>query len=156
MSLNLASLLREAAASSPASPLIHIGETTLNYAQVHAMAQRFAGALRKLGVRQGQHVALMLPNVPQFTIAYFGAQYAGCPVVPLNVLLTADEVAYHLDDSDSVVLVAWEGFFEAALGGFGRVPTTHHDDVDRAPHEGIEAPTCRARNDLATRLRCLV
>lgn len=142
MSLNLASLLRETAQSAPASPLIHIGEATLSYAQVHSMAQRFAGALRKLGVRQGQHVALMLPNVPQFTIAYFGAQYAGCPVVPLNVLLTADDVAYHLDDSDSVVLVAWEGFQGAAVGGFGRASTAHHlilvktDPMDMSAPEG--------------------
>ena len=46
-------------------------------------------------------MALVLPNVPQFTVAYFGCHYAGNPVVPLNVLLTADELAYHLDDSEA-------------------------------------------------------
>ncbi len=41
----------------------------------------------------------MMPNLPEFTIAYFGILYAGCTVVPLNVLLSAPEVTYHLQDS---------------------------------------------------------
>ena len=45
----------------------------------------------------GRSVALLVPNVPEFTIAYFGILYAGCTVVPLNVLLSAPEVAYHLE-----------------------------------------------------------
>ena len=53
-------------------------------------------ALRARGIAPGEHVALMMPNVPEFTIAYFGILYAGCTVVPLNVLLSAPEVTYHL------------------------------------------------------------
>jgi long-chain acyl-CoA synthetase len=121
MSLNLASLLRVSASENPKKPALIVGETVLTYEQLHAFAQRFAGALKRLGVRRGQHVALMLPNVPQFTIAYFGAHYLGAPVVPLNVLLTGEEVAYHLEDSDAVALIAWEGFADAAKAGFDRV-----------------------------------
>jgi long-chain acyl-CoA synthetase len=122
MSLNLASILRLSASKLPNKPAVISGETRLDYKTLHEAAQRFAGALRGLGIERGQHVALMLPNVPQFTIAYFGAHYMGAPVVPLNVLLTGDEVAYHLSDSDAVVLVAWEGFAEAARAGFERTP----------------------------------
>jgi long-chain acyl-CoA synthetase len=140
MSLNLASLLRDSAAMHPKKSALAIGDTVLSYETVHAYAQKLAGALAKLGLRRGQHVALMLPNVPQFTIAYFAAQYLGTPVVPLNVLLTPDEIAYHLTDSDAVALVAWEGFWEQAQAGFRRAESCRHLIVARANPADTSAP----------------
>src|SRR6185503_974875 len=107
-------------------------DTTISYEALHAHVQRLAGGLKKLGVKKGDHVALMIPNVPHFTIAYFAAQYLGAAIVPLNVLLTPDEIAYHLTDSDAVVLVAWEGFLEQAQAGFSRVEGCKHFIVARA------------------------
>ena len=107
---NLASILSRSAAAHPAKTALVAGDTELDYATVDLFARMFAGALRDLGVRPGEHVALVLPNVPQFTVAYFGCHYAGNPVVPLNVLLTAEELAYHLDDSEAVAVVTWELF----------------------------------------------
>ncbi len=140
MSLNLATLLRESAKKHPAKPAIHINDVTIPYGMLDGMAQKFAGALRALGVRAGQHVALLLPNVPQFTIAYFGAHYNANPVVPLNVLLTADEIAYHLEDSDAVAVVVWEGFYDAARAGFERVPGCKHLIVAKLDRADITAP----------------
>jgi len=88
MSLNLVSLLREAARQAPDHIAIVIGEKTFTYAELFGIVQRFAGALRNVGVRPGEHVAILLPNVAQFTIPYFAAQMIGAAVVPLNVLLT--------------------------------------------------------------------
>jgi long-chain acyl-CoA synthetase len=85
-------------------------------------------------------VALMLPNVPQFTIAYFGAHYAACPVVPLNVLLTGEEVAYHLADSEAQVLIVWEGFYEQAKAGFARAGTCRHLIVVKQDRADMTAP----------------
>jgi long-chain acyl-CoA synthetase len=140
MSLNLASLLRQSAQTRPSAAAIVIGETTLSYARLHGAVQRFAGALQGLGLRPGQHVALLLPNVPHFSIAYFGGHYAATPIVPLNVLLTADEIAYHLDDSDAVALVVWEGFYEQARAGFDRVETCRHLIVAKADPTDVTAP----------------
>ena len=126
MSLNLASIIRSSAHSHPDRVAVIIGERRITYRELDGAARRFAGALLGLGVQPGKHVALMLPNVPQFVIAYFGAHYAGCPVVPLNVLLTANEVAYHLRDSDSVALVVWEGMLEPGRAGFDRVEHCRH------------------------------
>jgi long-chain acyl-CoA synthetase len=140
MSLNLALLLRESAATYPQKTALAIGDTSLTYEAVHLFAQRFAGGLKSLGVEPGQHVALLLPNVPHFTIAYFGSHYAGTPVVPLNVLLTADEIAYHLEDSDAVALVAWEGFLTAAGEGFARVAHCKYLIVARANPTDWTAP----------------
>ena len=143
MTLNLATILRESARRYPDRDAIILpsaGDMTLTYAQVHAYAQKFAGGLAKLGLKRGQHVALMLPNVPHFTMAYFGVHYAGGAVVPLNVLLQPDEIAYHLDDSDAVALVVWEGFYEQARAGFDRVDTCKHLIVAKAAPTDTSAP----------------
>src|SRR4030088_1792613 len=140
MSLNLALLLRESAAKYPQKTALACGDPSLTYETVHLFAQRFAGGLTSLGVEPGQHVALLLPNVPHFTIAYFGSHYAGTPVVPLNVLLTADEIAYHLEDSEAVALVAWEGFLKAAEEGSSRVEHCRHLVVARANPTDWSAP----------------
>ncbi len=140
MSLNLATILRESARKHPNKPALVIGETSVSYAYVHGATQKFAGALKQLGVKPGQHVALMLPNVPQFTIAYFGCHYAANLVVPLNVLLKPDEIAYHLEDSDAVALVVWEGFFPQAQAGFNRVDQCKHLIVVKADPTDVSAP----------------
>jgi long-chain acyl-CoA synthetase len=141
MSLNLATLLRDSAETYPKKAALIIGPTTLSYETLHGHAQKLAGGLAKLGIKRGQHVALMLPNVPQFTIAYFAAHYLGCPVVPLNVLLTPDEIAYHLSDSDAVALIAWEGFGEQAQAGFNRAEACKHFIVAKADPSDTSAPS---------------
>jgi long-chain acyl-CoA synthetase len=140
MTLNLATVLRESAAKFPNETAIVFGEDSLSYEILHGQARKFAGALAALGIKRGQHVALMMPNVPQFTVAYYAAQYLGCPLVPLNVLLTPDEVAYHLTDSDSVALVAWEGCLEPARGGFRRADGCKYLIVARPRSGGTDAP----------------
>jgi len=140
MSLNLAAFLRQSARLHPEKPALVVGDTALPYRVVHDYAQRFAGGLAGLGLTRGQHVALLLPNVPHFTIAYFGAHYAGLPVVPLNVLLTADEIAYHLNDSEAVALVIWEGFLEQALAGAARASSCKHVIVARQNPGDASAP----------------
>jgi long-chain acyl-CoA synthetase len=141
MSLNLATILRDSALRHPDKPAVLVGDTRLSYAFVHGCAQKLAGALAKLGVARGEHVALMMPNVPEFSIAYFAAHYLGCPVVPLNVLLTPDEIAYHLSDSDAVALVAWEGFGAAAQAGFRRADGCKHLIIARADASDTGAPS---------------
>lgn len=140
MTLNLAWLLHESAKNYPARQAITLGDASLDYQTLNAFARRFAGGLEKLGVKPGQHVALMLPNVPHFSIAYFGGHYAFTPIVPLNVLLAPDEVAYHLDDSDAVALIVWEGFLERAKAGFDRAETCKHLIVAKADRTDLTAP----------------
>ncbi len=122
MSLNLATVLREAAGRYPDRPALIAGERTLAYREVDAAARRLAGSLAALGLARGEHVALLLPNVPEFTVAYFACHLAGLVVVPLNVMLKADEVAYHLLDSDSVALIVWHELIEQLGDGPARVP----------------------------------
>jgi acyl-CoA synthetase (AMP-forming)/AMP-acid ligase II len=88
MTLNLADPLRENAREYPGKTALVVGPMRMTYAQLLDTVERLAAGLARIGVRRGQHVALMLPNVPQFTISYYALQYLGCAVVPLNAAQT--------------------------------------------------------------------
>lgn len=140
MSLNLATIIRESAKKNPTKTHVIVGDVELPYAMTHSISQKFGGGLQKLGIERGQHVALMLPNVPHFTMSYFGCHYAANPVVPLNVLLTADEIEYHIKDSDAVAIVVWEMFYEQAREAFDRVASCKHIIVAKADKTDVTAP----------------
>jgi len=117
MSLNLGTILLASAKSRPDHPAIRLGDRVVSYAELDRAARGVASSLAERGVEPGAQVAIMVPNVPEFTIAYYGILYAGCTVVPLNVLLTAPEVTYHLEDSQASWLVAHPLFAEPAREG---------------------------------------
>jgi len=117
MSFNLATMLTTAAATYADKPLVHAGERSWTYAEIDELSGRLAATLDALGFEPGDKVAVQLPNVPQFLLAYFGILKAGMAMVPLNPLLTAPEVAYHLHDSDARALVTFELFADVALTG---------------------------------------
>src|SRR6187549_3337892 len=117
MGENLASLLIESAARSPEATAIRLGELELGYGQLDDASARLATVLRQRGVQPGDRVGVMLPNVPQFPVAYYGALRAGATVVPMNVLLKRREIAFYLEDSGARLLLAWHGFAEEARGG---------------------------------------
>ncbi|MBM4376186.1 MAG: long-chain fatty acid--CoA ligase [Deltaproteobacteria bacterium] len=135
MSLNLAVILRESARRHPDKVALVAGARSFTYRELDDSARRFAGSLRALGIARGEHVALMLPNVPEFTVAYFGCHLAGVVVVPLNVMLKADEVAFHLEDSDSVALVVAEALLTQVADGPSRVRACREQIVVGAPAE---------------------
>jgi long-chain acyl-CoA synthetase len=121
MSFNLAIMLRESTNAHPDKPLVHINELTFTYAQVDEISGRVASALLATGLQQGDKVAVQLPNLPQFLFSYFGILKAGLVMVPLNPLLRAPEVQYHLEDSDAKVLITFEMFAEEAYKGASQV-----------------------------------
>jgi long-chain acyl-CoA synthetase len=114
---NLGSLLEGAAADHPDHPAIRMDDLVLSYAQLREAAGRMGTLLASLGVGPGDRAGIMLPNVPAFPIAFYGALAAGAIVVPMNPLLKEREVAYYLGDSGAKALVAWHAAAgEAAKG----------------------------------------
>jgi long-chain acyl-CoA synthetase len=87
----------------------------LSYAQFSSLANRFAMALYRLGIRPGDHVAIALPNVPQYPIAYYGTLRAGAIVVPTNPLYTRREMQYQLADSRARAIVMLDMFYPVVL-----------------------------------------
>jgi long-chain acyl-CoA synthetase len=115
--LNLASIVTESAERSPDSPAIRLGGGELSYAALDDRSARLAALLRGRGVEQGDRIGVMLPNVPDFPVAYYGVLRAGGIVVPMNVLLKQREIAFYLEDSGAELLLAWHGFAEEAREG---------------------------------------
>lgn len=119
---NLAQFLVETAQRQPGRPALRLGEQVTSYAELDERSARAAALLRAEGVRPGDRVALMLPNVPEFVVLYYGVLRAGGIVVPMNPLLKTRETEYHLDDSGAVLLFEWhqapgEGAQGAAAAG---------------------------------------
>lgn len=122
--LNLATLLQSSVENHPEKAALIMGDTKLTYAQLEATSNQIANALAKAGIQKGDRVAIMIPNVPYFPMAYYGILKAGGTVVPLNVLLKGREVAYHLNDSQAKILIAFEMFAEDAKKGFEECSVT--------------------------------
>ncbi|MCY9785030.1 long-chain fatty acid--CoA ligase [Nocardiopsis sp. EMB25] len=114
--LNLSVLLEDGARSVPDKECLVFGDLRLTYALTDMIANQVANLLVARGVRPGDRVALASPNLPYFPFVYFGALKAGAVVVPLNVLLTPPEIAYHLEDSGAKALFAFTGSPELPLG----------------------------------------
>lgn len=138
--LNLASLLEQSARRDPGKLAVIMDEHRLRYAELNGAANKLANALVHLGIKPGDKVAIMLPNTPHFPIAYYAILKTGATVVPLNVLFKSNEVAYHLEDSDAVALIVWEGFAGEAATGFFKVENCQHLIVVQAPGSTNELP----------------
>jgi long-chain acyl-CoA synthetase len=111
---NIAVWVADRALSDPHLPAIKQGETILSYAALDGAAARFATQLAERGVRAGDRVALIMPNVAYFPIAYFAVLRLGAVAVPMNPLLKAREIAYTFEDAGARVAVVFPLFAEEA------------------------------------------
>jgi long-chain acyl-CoA synthetase len=117
MSENLADRLIATVARNPEAPALKLGDATLNYAELDEMTGQLATFLAELGIEVGDRVGIMLPNVPEFAIAYYAVMRAGGVVVPMNVLLKEREVDFYLSDPEAKLLFAWNQFEAEARKG---------------------------------------
>ncbi|MEV4230221.1 long-chain fatty acid--CoA ligase [Streptomyces bobili] len=115
-SRNASRLLTDSVSLYPERTAIVFGDDLITYGALDAAANQVANLLVSHGIRPGDKVALSCPNLPHFSSVYFGILKAGAAVVPLNVLLKAREVAYHLNDSDAKAYFAFEGTAELPIG----------------------------------------
>jgi long-chain acyl-CoA synthetase len=129
--LNLAVLLEGTAREHPDRVAIAAGPIRLTYAELDAAASRVANALTARGVGRGDRVALSCPNLPSFPVVYYGILKAGATVVPLNILLTEREIAYHLSDCGAKAYFCFEGSSALPVGKSGQAA---FDATDTCEH----------------------
>jgi long-chain acyl-CoA synthetase len=115
-------LLDDTAAAMPDRPCTCFFGRRETYRRIKDFSDRFAVGLRGLGVRKGDRVALLLPNAPQFIIAYYGILKTGAAVVPLNPLYTERELTFHLTDSGAETIVTIPMFMEKVAALEGKTP----------------------------------
>ncbi|MGM0494976.1 MAG: long-chain-fatty-acid--CoA ligase [Armatimonadota bacterium] len=119
-------VLQQTAARVPQRPAILFAGDTVSYAELSVTVERVAAGLAGLGVEQGDRVALLLPNCPQFAYAYLAAARLGAMAVPMNPILAPEEVAYVLTDSGAKVLVGVEKTAPLVLAMADRCDCVEH------------------------------
>lgn len=75
------------------------------YGEVDALIDKYASYFQSIGVKKGDRVALSFPNCPEYIFSFMGASKAGAIVVPLNMMLTLEEIGYIIMESGTSVLV---------------------------------------------------
>ena len=119
-------LLRESTRRKPDHTALIMDQHQLTYQALSNAAENFTTGLHQLGVSKGDRVLLVLPNVPQFPICFFGAAYLGAVNVPVNVLYKEEEISFRLKDSGAKVLIVWEDFLEASQKSFDKIDSCEH------------------------------
>jgi fatty-acyl-CoA synthase len=117
-----------------------------NYAQLRERVHRLAGALRKAGIKPGDRVAFLSPNVPPLLDAHFGVPLAGAILVAINIRLSAYEIAYILDHSEAKLLVLDSEFAPLIASIAPRLAHTNQfvissETGEKPPLEGIDYDT---------------
>ena len=83
----------------------------MSYSKLRQKAENFAAGLKDLGIEKGDRIAIMLPNIPQTIIAFWGALKAGAVVVMTNPLYMEKELTHHFHDSKPKLLITLDLFW---------------------------------------------
>lgn len=144
--------LMQVAAAHPDRPLVLTDDTTLSYADVLRQSEHMAKGLRRLGVRTGDRVALVLANVPQFVPLVFAIWRLGAAAIPVNYLFKAKELAYVIGQSQCRAVITMSAFrgldYLASLDEI--VPGWQRGDFSPFPDLSAIAVLDAARPDVLT------
>ena len=105
---SLAELLENASQTHAERDALHFMGASFTYRRFAALARDFGAYLQGLGLKKGDRIALMMPNVPQYPVAIAGAAMAGLTIVNVNPLYTPGELAHQLKDSGAKAIVVLE------------------------------------------------
>nr|VFK31958.1 MAG: benzoate-CoA ligase [Candidatus Kentron sp. MB]VFK34982.1 MAG: benzoate-CoA ligase [Candidatus Kentron sp. MB]VFK77098.1 MAG: benzoate-CoA ligase [Candidatus Kentron sp. MB] len=83
-------------------PAILCEERVVTYAELQEGVNRFGNILGELDIRMEERVAILLPDIPEFAFAFFGAIKAGAVAVPFNTLLGPEEYEYYYETADAL------------------------------------------------------
>jgi long-chain acyl-CoA synthetase len=114
---NLARNLTNTTQAHAGRVAVRVDNAAMTYRALDEASARVARLLHERGLKPGDRVGIMMPNVAEVPVVYYGVLSAGGVVVPMNPLLKAREVAYYLGDSGAGLIFAWHGFADQASGG---------------------------------------
>jgi acyl-CoA synthetase (AMP-forming)/AMP-acid ligase II len=122
----LGELLRKAVGHYPERVAVKHGPRALTYRELGDQVNRLANAFLGLGLRPGDRVALLMWNCPEYVICDFATATAGLVKVPLNHLLTRDDVVFRIQDSEAKAIVCDDHFAPLVAGLRGECPSLEH------------------------------
>lgn len=98
--MNISSQLALTAKTNPMKEAYVFEGDSKTYAELNAAINAFASGLEAMGIKKGDHIALVVGNSPYFVVGLYGAARLGATVVPINPIYTPDELGYILRDGD--------------------------------------------------------
>jgi long-chain acyl-CoA synthetase len=104
-------ILTKTAKEQPDRAAIAYFEREITYRELDLLSNQFAVALAALGVKKGDRIAIFLPNIPQFVIAYFGVLKVGAVLTAISPLHREREVEYQLTDSEAETIIALDSLY---------------------------------------------
>jgi len=124
--MNLSSLLTQTTRLFPDKIAIKHGPETMTYAQFNSRTNRLANALRNLGIRQGDNVAILQYNCPEFYETLFACFRCGCGTIPINFRLHPKEFAFIIDHSEAKAVILSKDFNRSIIDVRERIPGVKH------------------------------
>ncbi len=109
--VSLYSLLADSAAAFPDRPALTFFGRRLSFLQTLQQVERFSAVLAGLGVKKGDRVGLLLPNCPQYVIAFYACQRLGAIAIGNNPLYTQRELAHQLGDAGMTVMIVLDQLY---------------------------------------------
>ena len=134
--MNIGTLLSKAARTYPENLAIARGASEWTYARFNGRVNQLANALFRLGIRQGDNVALLMFNCPEMLESLFACFKAGCAAVPINFRLHPREFAFIVDHSESRALIISPEFDAAVAGVRDQIPRVQHVIAVSGAREG--------------------
>ncbi len=104
-------VVRETVSLRPDHMALYFKGTKISYSQLDRLSDQFANALIAMGIKKGDRVALVMPNIPQFVIAEFGVWKAGAVAACINPLYTEYEMEHALNECGAETVVAMTTFY---------------------------------------------
>ncbi|GAB3432414.1 AMP-binding protein [Actinophytocola sediminis] len=118
----LGDILRSRSETHGSAPFLKFRDGELTYGDVHTMANRVAQGLISRGVGKGDHVAVMLPNCPEFVPVIFALARIGAVAVPVNTALRGELLRHVLFSSDSTVMIVDSSYVDRLSPVVDRLP----------------------------------
>jgi len=110
--LPLHRFLDDSAEKCPDKPALIFYGKEISYRELKELSDKFANALQGFGIQKGDRIFLLLPNCPQFVIAFYGAMKAGAIPIPFNPLYSAEELKYFFHDAAPRIVLTLDTFYD--------------------------------------------
>ncbi len=140
-------MLETSVRNYPDRPVLISDQRRITYAQLLNSVYETQATFKKLGVKKGDKVALMLPNIPEFVFCYLAIVCSGAVAVLLNTSSTPSELAYLLDNSDATLLIT-QGSHEKKYRGIEKgLSSCRSLYLTDHPGSAAEAAAATVQND---------
>lgn len=137
LNLTLSGLLEQTCKRFPQRKAIYFYGQEMNYQELWDKVSRFAAGLSDMGLEKGDRVAIMLPNCPQYVIAYYGIVKAGGIVVQVNPMSAEREIEHYLSDSGTKAIVVYGPLLSKVEEAFGSSNLMKKIVVELPPVENV-------------------